>query len=86
LFKAFGAWHFLARIGSVLLILGAVNVVVSVALLEDVGRARLWFFFGVVLIPVCLWSAMLTGIWRKRRATSHRGDRLLHRPPRGRPT
>jgi hypothetical protein len=77
LFKAFGAWHFLTRIGSVLLILGAVNVVVSVALSEDVGRARLWLFYGVVL--VCL------GVWRKRRATSHRVDRLLQRPPRGRP-
>ena len=62
LFKAFGAWHFLTRIGSVLLILGAVNVVVSVALLEDVGRAWLWLFYGVVL--VCL------GVSRRRRATS----------------
>ena len=77
LFKAFGAWHFLTRIGSVILILGAVNVVVSVALSEDVGRARLWLFYGVVL--VCL------GVRRKRRATSHRVDRLLQRPPRGRP-
>jgi len=93
LFKAFGAWHFLTRIGSVLLILGAVNVVVSVALVEDVGRALLWLFYGVVL--VCL------GIWRKSRATSpgithhwrrnvkqavaeDRVKRLLRRPPRGR--
>ena len=76
LFKAFGAWHFLTRIGSVLLILGAVNVVVSVALLEGVGRERLWLFFGVVL--ACL------GVWRMRRATSHRVDRLLSRPRRGR--
>ena len=66
LFKAFGAWHFLTRIGSVLLILGAVNVVVSVALLEDVGRAWLWLFYGVVL--VCL------GVWRRRRATSGRAS------------
>ena len=79
LFKAIGAWHFLTRIGSVLLILGAVNVVVSVALLEDAGRARLWLFYGVVFPLVCL------GVWRKRRATSHRVDRLLQRPPRGRP-
>ena len=97
LFKAFGAWHFLTRIGSVLLILGAVNVVVSVALLKDVGRARLWLFYGVVLacLGVCL------GVWRKRRATSpgithhwrrnvkqavaeDRVKRLLRRPPRGR--
>ena len=41
LFKAFGTWHFLTGIGSVLLILGAVNVVVSVALLEDEDRTRL---------------------------------------------
>ena len=66
LFKAFGAWHFLTRIGSVLLILGAVNVVVSVALLEDVGRVWLWLFYGVVL--VCL------GVWRRRRATSGRAS------------
>ena len=66
LFKAFGAWHFLTRIGSVLLILGAVNVVVSVALLEDVGRAWLWLFYGVVL--VCL------GVSRRRRATSGRAS------------
>jgi hypothetical protein len=95
LFKAFGAWHFLTRIGSVLLILGAVNVVVSVALLEDAGRARLWLFYGVVFPLVCL------GVWRKRRATSpgithhwrrnvkqavaeDRGQRFLRRPLRGR--
>ena len=66
LFKAFGTWHFLTGIGSVLLILGAVNVVVSVALLEDVGRAWLWLFYGVVL--VCL------GVWRRRRATSGRAS------------
>ena len=95
LFKAFGAWHFLTRIGSVVLILGAVNVVVSVALLEDAGRARLWLFYGVVLPLVCL------GVWRKRRSTSpgithhwrrntkqavaeDRVKRLLRRPPRGR--
>ena len=95
LFKAFGAWHFLTRIGSVLLILGAVNVVVSVALLEDVGLARLWLFYGVVPPLVCL------GVWRKSRATSpgithhwrrnvkqavaeDRVKRFLRRPPRGR--
>ena len=95
LFKAFGTWHFLTGIGSVLLILGAVNVVVSVALLEDVGRARLWLFYGVVAPLVCL------GVWRKSRATSpgithhwrrnvkqavaeDRVKRFLRRPPRGR--
>jgi len=95
LFKAFGAWHFLTRIGSVLLILGAVNVVVSVALLKDVGQARLWLFSGAVPVVVCL------GVWRKRRATSpgithhwrrnvkqavaeDRVKRFLRRPPRGR--
>ena len=78
LFKAFGTWHFLTGIGSVLLILGAVNVVVSVALLEDEGQARLWLFSGAVPVVVCL------GVWRKRRATSHRVDRLLSRPRRGR--
>ena len=97
LFKAFGAWHFLTKIGSVLLILGAVNVVVSVAPLEDVGRTRLWLFYGVVL--VCL--GVCLGVWRKSRATSpgithhwrrnvkqavaeDRVKRFLRRPPRGR--
>ena len=78
LFKAFGAWHSLTRIGSVLLILGAVNFVISVALVEDVGRALLWLFYGVIIPLVCL------GIWRKSRATSHRVDRLLSRPRRSR--